>query len=81
MGLTCQLSNPSYRSWKNDGYTYRRVQVDEDGARNIFAAAGLGEESVVGTSITSIFSSLCVDGSIGLKAMLEEITVCVRYLC
>lgn len=26
--------------------TYRRVQIDEDGARDVFAVAGFGEEGV-----------------------------------
>lgn len=61
-------------------YTYRRVQVDKDGARNVFAAAGLSEESVVRTGIASILSSLCVNCSIGLETVLKEVTVCLALL-
>lgn len=61
-------------------YTYRGVQVDEDGARNIFAATCLGEESIVRTGIASILGSFCVNCSIVLETVLKEITVCLPLL-
>jgi hypothetical protein len=33
---------------------WRRVQVDEDGARNIFAVARLGEEGLEGTRVGEV---------------------------
>lgn len=60
--------------------TYRWVQVNKDGARHIFAAAGLSEESVVRTGIASIFGSLGVDCSIRLETVLKEIAVCLALL-
>lgn len=74
-GLSYKLAvNPYHQQFQA---TYRRVQVDKDGARNIFAAAGLSEESIVGTGIASILGSLCINCSIGLETVLKEITVCV----
>lgn len=64
----------------DSGITHRRVQVDKDGARDVFAAAGLSEESVIRTGIASILSNLCIDGSIMFETVLEEVTVCLALL-
>lgn len=53
-------------------YPYRRVQVDEDGARDVFAAAGLGEEGLEGAAL-GISLALRVGATIGLEAVLQEV--------
>lgn len=54
--------------------TYRWVQIDEDGARNIFAVAGLCEESIVGTGLTDV-RGVWVQTPIGFQAMLEQVAI------
>lgn len=51
---------------------YRRVEVDEDRARHIFAIAGLGEEGIVGTSFTNV-ARVRVQATISLQAMLQQV--------
>lgn len=50
----------------------RRVKVDEEGPGHIFAAAGLGEEGVVGTRVADI-RSVGVGAAIMAKAVLKKI--------
>lgn len=52
------------------------VQVNEDTAWNIFAAASFREECVVRSTIA--YARRFVDSAVGLEAMLEEITADVR---
>jgi hypothetical protein len=51
---------------------YRRVQVDKDGTRNIFATVRLSEESLEGSSLYSL--GVRVWCSIWLQAMLQQIS-------
>ena len=53
--------------------TYRGVQVNEDGAGDVFAAAGLGEEGLVRT-ILAKFLRVGVGATIRQQAVLEEVT-------
>lgn len=53
-----------------------RVQVHEDGARNMLAAARLGEEGLEGARVAGI-RAIGVRASVGTEAVLEEITVAV----
>lgn len=55
------------------GGTYGGIKVDEDGSRHVFAAAGLGEESLVGASLTDV-TRIRVGTSVGLQAMLEQVS-------
>ena len=50
----------------------RRVQVDEDGTRHVFAAAGLGEEGLVGATLAELLR-IGVGTTIGQQAVLEEV--------
>lgn len=52
--------------------TYRRVQVNEDGTRDVFAAAGLSEEGLVGSALAE-FLRIGVGATIRQKAVLEEV--------
>jgi hypothetical protein len=49
------------------------IEVNKDGARDIFAFAGFCEEGLKGTSLADVFC-FGVGATISLKAMLEEIT-------
>jgi hypothetical protein len=55
------------------GNAYGRVEVDENGARNIFAAAGLCEEGLEGATALGLFLELWIRLAVGFQAMLEEI--------
>ena len=51
----------------------RGVQVDEDGTRDVFAAASLGEEGLVRARLTK-FLRIGVGAAIRQQAVLEEVT-------
>lgn len=50
----------------------RRVQVDEDGAGHVLAAAGLGEEGLIRATLDG-FLDIGVGTTIGAEAVLEEV--------
>lgn len=50
----------------------RGVQVDEDGTRDVFAAASLGEESLVRARLTKLLR-IGVGAAIRQQAVLEEV--------
>ena len=52
----------------------RGVQIDEDGSRNMLAAAGLGEEGLERTGVTNI-GSIGVRSTIGAEAVLEKVAI------
>ena len=52
--------------------TYRGVQVDEDGTRDVFAAAGLSEEGLEGAALGEV-CRIGVGTTVGKEAMLEEV--------
>jgi hypothetical protein len=54
------------------GWAYRRVQIDKDGAGDVFSAAGLREESLERATLCLVLR-IGVGTSIGLETMLEEI--------
>lgn len=54
----------------------RRVQVDEDGTRDMLPAASLGEEGLEGTGVANIRAA-GVGAAIGTEAVLEEVAVMV----
>lgn len=60
--------------------THRGVQVDEDGARHVFAAAGLGEESLERAALADLVGVFGVNAAIGLEAMLEQVPAMVGHL-
>lgn len=53
--------------------TYRRIKVDEDRTRDIFAATGLGEEGLVGATVSDIVGKVLVIVTISLEAVLEQV--------
>lgn len=57
--------------------TYRGVKVNKDGAGNIFAAAGLGEKSLVGTATANFIGDIGIVATIGLEAMLKQVPIAV----
>jgi hypothetical protein len=52
--------------------TYRRVQVDEDGTRNMLSAAGLGEKGLERSTLGEILR-IRVGSSVGQQTVLEEV--------
>lgn len=50
----------------------RRVEVDEDGAGDVFAIARLGEEGLKGAALGEVLS-VGVGTTIGAEAVLEEV--------
>lgn len=53
--------------------TYRRVEVHKNRAGNVFAAAGLGEEGIVGATGTDLVGDVGIVATVGLEAMLEQV--------
>lgn len=53
--------------------TYRRVEVNKDRAGNIFTAAGLGEESLVGTARANLVGDAGVVTAVGPETVLEQV--------
>lgn len=56
-----------------NGTTYGGVQVDEDGAGNIFPVSSFGEEGLARASILQLLR-IGVRTSIGQQAMLKEVS-------
>lgn len=56
-----------------------RVEIDEDGARNMLASAGLGEEGLVGTGVAQI-GGIGVGKTIRSEAVLEKVAIGRRRL-
>jgi hypothetical protein len=52
--------------------TYRWVQVDEDGAGDVFAAARLGEEGLEGATLREV-CCIRVGATVSQKAVLEQV--------
>jgi hypothetical protein len=52
--------------------TYRRVQVDEDGARDVFAAASLREEGLERAALVELLR-IGVRTTVSLEAVLKEV--------
>jgi hypothetical protein len=52
--------------------TYGRVQIDEDGAGNVFATASLGEEGLKRATLVEVLG-LGVGAAIGQQAVLEKV--------
>jgi len=67
------ISNQLLATGFRSTITYRRIEVDEDGARHIFPVAGLGEEGL-GGAVVSLFA-LWVRLAVWTKAVLEAVTV------
>ena len=59
-----------------DEETHRGVEVDEDGARHVFAAAGLGEEGLEGARLANVLG-IRIEFTVDLEAMLQEVAVAV----
>lgn len=53
--------------------TYRRVQVNEDRARNVLSAAGLGEKGLKRATLDG-FLAFGVGTSVGFQSMLQEVS-------
>lgn len=60
--------------------TYRRVEVNEDGAGNIFTAADLGEEGLVGTTRADFVGDTGVVTAVGLETVLEQVPILIRLI-
>jgi hypothetical protein len=56
----------------SDLVNWGRVQVDEDGTGNVFAAASLGEEGLVRTTLTKLLR-IGVGATIGEQTVLKEV--------
>ena len=54
------------------------VEVDEDGARDVFAAAGLGKEGLEGASIAGSVLGTRIRAAVDSEAMLEEVPGATR---
>jgi len=52
-------------------FTHRRVKVGEDGARDVFAVAGLGENCLVGAVLVGFGVYFGIYMAIGLEAVFE----------
>jgi hypothetical protein len=52
----------------------RGVKIDEEGSRNILAAAGLGEEGLERAGVTNI-GSIGVRSTVGAEAVLEKVAI------
>jgi len=57
----------------------RRVQIDEEGTRNVFAAACLGEECLEGATIEDILS-IGIGATIRSEAVLEKVPTNHSYV-
>jgi hypothetical protein len=55
------------------GVAYRRVQIDEDGTRNVFSASGFSEKGLVGATFRRV--RIRVGTSIGLETVLKQVAV------
>lgn len=55
------------------GATHRRVKVDEDGAGDIFAAAGLSEEGFERATLANLIDRLGIQTTIRLEAVFEQV--------
>lgn len=71
-GLQQSVNLPSLLLFLCPWHTHRGVEIDEDGAGDIFAAAGLGEESLEGALLANVFG-IRVGTTISLEAVLEQI--------
>ena len=52
----------------------RRVEIDEERARNMLATAGLGEKGLVGARVTNVLG-VRVGTTIGTEAMLKKVAI------
>lgn len=52
-------------------FTYRRIKVDKDGARDVFAIAGFGENCLVRAVLVGCGVYIGIYMAIGLEAMFE----------
>jgi hypothetical protein len=59
-------------STSSDLIDWRRVQVDKDGTGHVFAAAGFGEEGLVGATFAELLR-IGVGTTIWQQAVLEEV--------
>jgi hypothetical protein len=55
--------------------TYGWVQVNEDSARDVFAAAALCEESLIRSACRSVVDYIRTHGSVDIETMLKQVTV------
>ena len=53
-------------------WTYRGIQIDEDGARNVFAAARLRKEGLQRSTFRQM-RRVGIGATVGLEAMLEQV--------
>lgn len=56
------------------GSTHRRVEIDKDGTRNIFAAAGFREEGFERTTLAKV-TSFRVHATVRLQTVLQKVPV------
>lgn len=69
---SAQISSYVCLRWRGSEGTYGRIEVDEDRARDIFAAARLGEESLVRAALGKT-GRVWVWLAVLLKAVLEQV--------
>lgn len=60
---------------------HRRIKVDENRARNVFAAAGLAEEGLVGSTFTDFFGLLGINTTVRLEAVLKQVPGINHKVC
>jgi hypothetical protein len=62
-----------------DNATYRRVQIDKDGTRDVFAAASLGEEGLERSALVELLR-IGVRTAVRLEAVLKQVPVKVASI-
>jgi uncharacterized protein YaiI (UPF0178 family) len=68
---SCQPCQPNV--WSELGLLYRRVQINEDRAGDIFAVARLGKEGLERTTLIDFLALLRIQTTIRAQTVLKEI--------
>lgn len=60
---------------------HRRIKVNENRAGDVFAAAGLAEEGLVGSTFTDFFGLLGINTTVRLEAVLKQVPGINHKVC
>lgn len=55
--------------------THRRVKVDKDGARDVFALVGFSKKSLIRAALAISLSIIGIYMALGRQALLQQITI------